>query len=228
MNAKDDPLVIGSFVAGHESGSQGTRCIAYDPPGGTSYGTYQLSSRMGSLKSFVLFCKDKALKVYDTLFPIIGKANTGSKKGTFPDKWLALCDSHDLNFDLEYTFYVQYFYKVALNNLKSVNGLAWYMVTQNRALQEVLWSTAVQHGMNKSGAPDVFSDAYEAMRETGNISSDDFIKAIYADRANMGKRFPSLLRSNPKMAETIRTKRFPEECKQMIALNAKMYDPVTV
>lgn len=204
---KGDVNELGSFVSKYESGSKGSACVAYDTLGGTSYGTYQLSSRQGSLKEFVQWCKTRAPEVYAALNPYLAQANTGSKTGDFVNRWLALVKEGKINYKLEHEYYVNSFFGPALKRLQKINPAAAQAVSSNRALQEAYWSTAVQHGAygTSKGAPGIFSKVYKP-----GMAVPDYLRAIYADRS---RRF-----SDPKVLKGIR-RRFKEELADMLAIH---------
>lgn len=199
---------IGSYVAKHESGKEGSAAIGFDTNGGTSYGTYQLSSRMKSLHEFVNWCSKEAPEVYKRLSPLLGQANTGSRQGAFPDEWRRLVKEGKITYDLEYKYYLGAFYQNALNRLNRINPEAATMVKGNRALQEIMWSTSVQHGPGEGrGAAGIFAKTFKP-----GIKPEDYMRAIYGDRSN---RFGS---STQKTQENVK-KRFQRELGEMLALN---------
>ena len=204
---KGDVNELGSYVSKYESGSKGSACVAYDREGGTSYGTYQLSSRRGSLKEFIQWCQSKAPEVYSALNPYLAQANTGSKTGDFPNRWLALVKDGKINYKLEHDYYVEKFYTPALKRLAKLNPAAAQAVSTSRALQEAYWSTAVQHGAygEKYGAPGIFSRTYKP-----GMDVPTYLRAIYADR--------SLRFKDPKVMKGIRN-RFKEELSSMLYLH---------
>ena len=54
-SAANSSNTLGSLAARFESGSDGVAAIGYDRHGGTSYGKFQLSSRAGTMDSFISF-----------------------------------------------------------------------------------------------------------------------------------------------------------------------------
>ena len=50
-----DTTGIGKLAAQFESGSDGIAAVGYDKHGGTSYGKYQIASRVGSMDNFLSF-----------------------------------------------------------------------------------------------------------------------------------------------------------------------------
>ena len=71
---------IGALSSHFESGEQGPGVVGYDPSGGTSYGTYQISSRAGTMKHFLDYLSEQAPDLASKL-KSAGAANTGSASG---------------------------------------------------------------------------------------------------------------------------------------------------
>jgi hypothetical protein len=208
ITGKDGEL--GSYVAKFESGSKGSAAISYDPPGGTSYGSYQLSSRMGSLREFVEWCKTEAPDVYKALMPLVGKANTGSSKGEFPNAWLQLVKDGKITHDLEHKFYVSKFYNKAMGILQKQSPEVAQFVQGNRALQEAFWSCAIQHG--PGGAVRLFTNYWKK-----DITPEAFARALYGERFTE-KYFPRLASSDPGMLRSIAKTRGPQELGVILGL----------
>lgn len=204
---KGDVNALGSFVSKYESGNKGSAAIGYDREGGTSYGTYQLSSRRGSLKEFVAWCQSSAPEVYAALWPYLRSSNTGSTRGDFVNRWLGLVKDGKINYKLEHDYYVSKFFNPSLKRLQKLNPAAAQAVSSNRALQEAYWSTAVQHGPygTKWGAPGIFSRTF-----TPGMDVPTYLKAIYTDR---GQRF-----KDPKVLRGVRN-RFRQELADMLYID---------
>ena len=204
---KGDVNELGSFVSKYESGGKGSAAIGYDSAGGTSYGTYQLSSRRGSLKEFVAWCQSTAPEVYQELAPYLAQADTGSTRGDFVNRWLSLVQRGKINYKLEHQYYVSKFFNPALKRLEKLNPEAAKMVQGSRALQEAYWSTAVQHGAygTKFGAPGIFHRTFKP-----GIDTATYLRNIYADRSMRFK--------DPKVLNGVR-RRFRNELGDMLALD---------
>lgn len=163
---------LGQLSANYESGKRGSSAIGYDGKGGTSYGKYQIASKTGTFKNFLSWLRTKGEQgnyVADVL-QSAGPANTGSRNGGVPSAWKQLAESGALG-DLEHQFIKETHYDIAYKKLPQEIK---QMVDQSHALQDVLWSTAVQHG----GGTKVFSQAW---RE--NNTPEEFIRRIYDVRS---------------------------------------------
>lgn len=204
------PGELGSYVQRFESGGKGTAAIAYDSAGGTSYGSFQLSSRHQSLHEFVAWCQNKAPEVYRVLSPLLPKSNTGSTHGEFPTAWLQLVQAGKITYALEHEYYSQKFYGTALSKLQKAAPEIAQFVQSNRAIQECLWSVAVQHG--PGGAVNMFKNIWKP-----NITPEQFLRALYSERYT-SKYFNELSKSDPGMLRGMATRRGPEELGVMLAL----------
>ena len=69
---------MGRLSARFESGGDGIAAIGYDRTGGTSYGKYQIASRVGSMKSFLNFLDGEAPDIAQRLRKA-GPADSGSR-----------------------------------------------------------------------------------------------------------------------------------------------------
>ncbi len=192
---------LGSLSAKFESGDAGVDAIGYDRQGGTSYGQYQISSRAGTMSAFLEFLDERAPEWARGL-RAAGPANTGGREGAMPREWRRIAvESPDRFADLQREFIERSHYLPALEEIRERTGVD--MGAQPKALQEVLWSTAVQHGA--MGAARLFCRAIEE----GGMSSDRMsarkvIDELYAAR---GGQFGS---SSSEVRASVR-KRFQEE-----------------
>ncbi len=174
----NDNESLGDLSAKYESGSGGSLTIGYDRMGGTSYGKYQIASNTGSFDAFLTYLRDSAPDIAKELEEA-GDANTGSKSGAVPEKWKEIAQNDAERFDkLQEGFIKQSHFDPAISALEQ-SGLD----TESSTLKQVVWSTAVQHGV--SGAKKIFSRALENLSE---ISEKDFITNVYDIRA---KQFAS-------------------------------------
>ena len=171
---------IGKLAAQFESGGDGVAAIGYDRHGGTSYGKYQIASRVGSMDSFLKFL-DTAAPDMSKQLRAAGPANTGSRKGAMPDAWRKLAEEQPDRFEaLQEKFIYESHYKPALEAVTQRTPLDEKNISS--VMQEVIWSTAVQHG--PAGAARIFSRAAE---QAGNAQDKNYDKKIinnvYAIRA---------------------------------------------
>lgn len=151
--------VTGALSARFESGQDGIAAIGYDRHGGTSYGKYQISSKAGSMDQFINFLNKEA-PAFAKQLEEAGASNTGSCRGKMPEEWKKIAQENpDFFRDLQERFIHNSHYKPALAALSQRTDIT--NDKMSAALQEVLWSTAVQHGPN--GAARIFSRAMGKM-----------------------------------------------------------------
>ncbi len=158
---------LGNLSKKFESGRDGMAAIGYDRTGGTSYGSYQIASRVGSMENF--------LKIADREDPEIAKmlrdagpANTWSRRGGMPDMWRKLAKEEPERLQaLEKQFIHETHYLPAVKKIEANTDID----TKNlsKATQEVLFSTAVQHG--PTGAARIFG---RAAASSGDVDAENF------------------------------------------------------
>ena len=167
---------LGSLAARFESGGDGVAAIGYDRHGGTSYGKFQLSSRAGTMDSFVSFLQKEA-PAWAKRLSSAGPANTGGRSGAMPKVWKELAAENPAMFEeLQTRFVHNNHFQPAVAELGKRTGLDFNSMSP--AMREVLWSTAVQHGVN--GAARLFTRAVKQLGEEGVDASkgDAFEKAL--------------------------------------------------
>lgn len=172
--------VPGALSAGFESGADGTAAIGYDRVGGTSYGTYQIASKPGTMDEFLTYLDAERPEWADRLRGA-GPADTGSKQGGMPDAWRALAAEDPAGFErVQHDFIARRTYAPARDMILDRTGLDFDSAPP--ALQEVLWSTSVQHG--PTGAANIFNKVIDRFLNKGR--DDDFnaqlIKGVYETR----------------------------------------------
>lgn len=135
---------LGSLAAKFESGEEGIAAIGYDRKGGTSYGKYQISSRAGTMSSFISYLNDQAPDLAKRL-AAAGPANTGGRRGKMPQVWRQIAAEDPQRFErLQSEFIRTSHFEPAIQGIAESTGLSFSKMP--KALQEVLFSTAVQHG----------------------------------------------------------------------------------
>lgn len=192
---------LGKLSAKFESGSDGVAAIGYDSTGGTSYGKYQIASKVGSMKSFLNFLDQEAPDLANRLRKA-GPANTGSRKGAMPDVWRSIAREQPERFEqLQEAFIHQSHYKPALEAIEQKTGIDTSSLSA--AMREVIWSTAVQHG--PAGAARIFAKADDLSGKVEDASYErKMINNVYSVRAG---QFGS---STNKVRQAVRN-RFKEE-----------------
>jgi hypothetical protein len=150
---------IGTLSSTFESGTQGVNAIGYDRNGGTSYGTYQIASKPGTMKDFIEFLRDKE-PAWASKLKAAGPADTGSTKGRMPDVWQSIASENPEKFgQLQRDFIEATHYTPARDKILAKTGVD--MDTMPAAAREALWSTAVQHG--PAGAARIFGRAIKSI-----------------------------------------------------------------
>lgn len=161
---------LGSLSEKYESGNRGPGTVSsgVGDPGGVSYGTYQLSSKLGRADQFVA-----------KYFPDEFK---GLKAGTdeFTKRWKQLAKEQTEKLREKEHYYIQVtHYDPQAAHLKK--ALMLDVNERSRALQNAVWSTAVQHGPNAK----VIDRALAPVLKTQTIKElrdKDMLQAIYAER----------------------------------------------
>lgn len=173
--------VTGELSAVFESGKEGIAAVGYDRYGGTSYGKYQIASRVGTMKLFLNFLKDEEPK-WAARLSKSGPMNTRSRWGGMPSEWKKIAAESPKRFEeLQDKFILQTNYQPALDKVKARTNIN--VAELSPAVQEVLWSTAVQHG--PSGASKIFT---RAMQKAAKAKSQDFDKNLIEEIYQARKR----------------------------------------
>jgi hypothetical protein len=172
----------GTLAAQFESGGAGVAAVGYDRVGGTSYGTYQIASKPGTMDEFLTYLDENRPEWADRLRDA-GPADTGSRQGGMPSVWRAIAAEDPAGFEqVQHDFIARRTYDPARSMILDRTGLDFNNAPP--ALQEVLWSTSVQHG--PTGAANIFSKVIDRFLHKGQ--NDDFnaqlIKGVYESRKN--------------------------------------------
>ena len=175
--AKKSPAAggaLGSLAQKYESGAAGSMAVGYDKVGGTSYGKYQIASKVGAMDDFLKML-DKTNPEAAARLRGAGPADAG-QGGKFAQEWKSLAKSGALG-DAESQFAMEKIYKPAMGGLKD-QGLK-KMIEGSKGLQEMMHSTAIQHGAG--GGAGILNKVFKQ-----GMSESDLVKAVYAER---GTRF---------------------------------------
>jgi hypothetical protein len=190
---------LGFMAKQYESGKMGTSAIGFDRTGGSSYGAYQIATKTGTMDRFMNYLKENNPEAYERLSRA-GDPNVPGG-GNFGKEWKKLAEEGKLQ-ESEKDFIKKTHYDVGIGKLKD-EGLQ-KMLGESKALQEVMWSTSVQHG--GGGASQIFNKVYKP-----GMSQEDLIKGIYAER---GTKFGS---STPEVQQSV-LNRFQKEQQQALNL----------
>ena len=172
-------MELGSLSAGYESnGTPGTISSGEGDMGGKSFGAWQLAINVGSLQEFVEWAAQQP-EPYGNYGVVLSEHELGSED--FDAEWKLLAEVDTEGFlSLQREFIKQRYYDPALNLLKNI-GLD--VSARSFALQQVLWSRAVQYGAGNM--IELFVKAAElAGQDVGNLHFDyisdyDLIYNVY-------------------------------------------------
>ncbi len=171
--------VTGELSAVFESGKDGISAVGYDRRGGTSYGKYQIASRVGSMGLFLNFLNEHEPDWAQRLRKA-GPANTRSRWGGMPSEWKKIAAENPKRFEeLQDAFILATNYQPAVDGIMAKANID--VAALSPALQEVLWSTAVQHGPN--GASNIFTKAAQVAQGKKSQNFDKvLIEEVYRTR----------------------------------------------
>jgi hypothetical protein len=158
---------LGKLSEKYESnGNPGAVSSGNGDPGGVSYGTYQLTT--GNVQRFLQ--SPVGLRWADEFQGLV----PGSKE--FGEIWKEIAQQDPTTFgDAQHTYIKITHFDPMVKNLESTIGLD--ITHQSAALQDVVWSTSVQHGPNAV----VIQNAL-AGQDASKMTDKEMIVAIYNER----------------------------------------------
>lgn len=169
---------LGKLSEKYETGGRGPGTVSagVGDPGGVSYGSYQMTSKPngGTVAQCVSQPDFRWRDAFSDLTPATPE---------FSNKWKEIAAAHPEEFQEAQHLYIKAtHFDVLVAKIKTDDGLD--VTKRSHALQDVIWSTAVQHGPNTN----VVHRALETLRGAGpfNLEHPEFdnklIPAIYAER----------------------------------------------
>ncbi|HEY6802687.1 MAG TPA: LysM domain-containing protein [Pyrinomonadaceae bacterium] len=200
---------LGNLSAKYETGGRGAGVVStgVGDPGGVSYGSYQMATKTGTAKRFVTQSDFQWKDDFQGLAP--GTA-------AFSAKWKQLAAAEPIAFqEAQHEFIKRTHYDPLVAKTLSEENLD--INKRGRALQDVVWSTSVQHGGNcvivrnalKTIARDFDSSGFD----------ENLIRAIYAERGR--KRADGNLAWFSKSSQNVQAgvaKRFKNELNDALAM----------
>lgn len=189
----------------YESGSNGPGTIANNSGdwGGYSYGTYQIATNTGTINTFMNYLKSADSSIYKRL--------SSYRPGTtgFNNAWKSIANTDGQRFnEIQHGFIQKTHYEPARRSIEKSLGISFSKYS--KAVNDTLWSTAVQHGT--SGALRVFKNA--GIRN--GMSDAEIIRRIYAERgANNGMKYFSS--SSAQIRQSV-VNRFKEEVRDALRM----------
>ena len=178
---------LGAVAEKYESAGRGSGTVGWDKNGGTSYGKKQISSKAGAMTDYLKFLEKTGKGDIAKQLREAGiEKDTGSTSGKAVDVWKKLAAEGALG-NSENEFIGQG-YSQAKAGIKDKDLQA--RIDGSRALQEMLYSTAVQHG--PSGAMAIMNSVFKK-----GMTDEQLVKAVYAERgANDGMKHFSKSKPN--------------------------------
>lgn len=161
------------FAARRESGGD-IRAIGWDKNGGTSYGTFQMSSRAGTAGNFLDYLSAKGGSHAEAAARIRAAGELdGGKDGAAAKAWKGAVEAGAITREMEERFIQETHVDPAI---KAMSPAMQRAVEADPRLQKAVFSTAVQHGA--TGAQKLMGRSWEK----ADGDPDAFLKALYADR----------------------------------------------
>jgi murein DD-endopeptidase MepM/ murein hydrolase activator NlpD len=203
---------LGELSAKYETGGRGPGTVSTGSgdPGGVSYGSYQMATKMGTVARFVAQAGFKWARDFQGLAP-----------GTAPFTacWKRIATAETTAFQsAQHAFIKKSHYDLLA--AKILNDDALDVNTRSRAVQDVVWSTAVQHG---GGTPIFHRAIANCTAKPADANFDEqLIRAVYAER---GRKKPDgnlayFSKSSPSVQAGV-AKRFKNEEVDALAMLAK-------
>ena len=198
---------LGGVSAKYEAGgiNPGMISTGAGDHGGKSYGTWQLSSSVGSLRSFVNWLRGQNTEIYNIL-----SSHELASSG-FDEAWTSIAtNQYELFQELQATYIYNTYCAPYIARVKDYYGVD---LSRSKALTELAFSTSVQFG---PGAVSVLG------KIKSDMSDEEIIKTCYAyKRNNVATLFAS---SSTKIQNSLKTNRFVTEEQDLLSLINTSYD----
>ncbi|HZI50059.1 MAG TPA: LysM domain-containing protein [Pyrinomonadaceae bacterium] len=203
---------LGTLSAKYETGGRGPGVVSTGAgdPGGVSYGSYQMATKMGVPQKFVT----------QSGFPwLTDFQNLTAGTADFTACWKRIATNETDAFQkCQHEYIKKTHYDLLVAKILSDDGLD--VNTRSRALQDVVWSTAVQHGGATSMVHKALANV--SCARTDPAFDEKLIRAIYAER---GRTKPDgnlvyFSKSSPSVQKGV-ANRFKNELNDALAMLAK-------
>lgn len=203
---------LGALSAKYETGGRGPGTVSTGAGdfGGVSYGSYQMASKMGVPTRFVTQAGFPWLQDF---------ANLTAGTAQFTAVWKRIATQQTDAFQkAQHAFIKKTHYDLLVAKILSDDNLD--VNTRSRAVQDVVWSTAVQHG----GATPIVHRACTTLscKQTDPNYDEQLIRAIYAER---GRKKPdgglAYFSKSSAGVQTGVANRFKNELQDALAMLAK-------
>src|SRR6056297_1104569 len=166
---------LGALSSQYESRGDPT-IVGEDRTGGPSYGEYQIATRTGTFGNYMNFLRTENPALYNELQAAGGESAARARTPQFEAAWQRTM-SNPSNAATQHAFIASTHYEPAARRIAANTG--FNVSSRPRVVQDVVWSTAVQHGAG--GAATIVG---RVLARTGpNPSNEAFIRGVYAERA---------------------------------------------
>lgn len=183
--------------------------IGYDTTGGWSYGTYQLATIPGTFGAFLNYLKASHPDLEEPLDDAGGNDDATSGTKEFRAVWVQLAKDKSIPFNqAQHDFIKATHYDKQVAKIKQSFSID--IGTRSRALQNVVWSMAVQHG---NGTQIIFKNALKNVTAK-NVNDAELIALLYAERSKVDTYFAS---SKKKVKAAVK-ERFKQEEKDALRM----------
>jgi hypothetical protein len=200
---------LGSLSARYESrGNPAT--IGWDSTGGFSYGTYQLAANVGVMNEFHAWLGRNHGELASPLLQAGGPAAARAGTPAYKAAWAQVMATPE-GAEAQHQYAVVAYYAPGARLIKNRTNLD--VNERSLTVQNVVWSTAIQHG--QGGARNIFQRALAAIgfppNEVSLTEPSDaaIVRAVYSERrANNGTKY---FRSSTGAVRTSVVNRFHNE-----------------
>lgn len=211
---------FGSLSAKYESAGKSST-IAYDSTGGWSYGKYQFvgggkTADGSSMQSFLATLEKTDPEAFAKLSSAGGFGGARSGSQAFKSAWKEMSSRPGFQ-EAEAQNARTTLFTPAANAVKARTGLD--VSQRSPAVQEVLFSTAIQHGPSGSGS--LWKNALAGL-DPSTLSDEELIGRLYDERSKVGRYFKS---STPKIQEAVADRFLAERQDALKLLGASPEQP---
>ena len=178
----DDPFILGSLSARYESNGNPATIGNSGDIGGTSYGAYQFASAYGVPMHFANWCvsSGQGVNVGNRLQAAYA-ADGNTYSTNFNNTWRAIAAEDAYGFLLlQHNYTKATIYDPMVSRVESA-FFGMRVSDYSYALQNVIWSRAVQHGSNSN----VIISAINAIGGWQGKTEEQLIRAIYAEAGRL-------------------------------------------
>jgi len=200
---------LGALSARFESNGN-PASIGHDSTGGFSYGTYQIATLTGTFSDFMNFLRRQFPALAQPLDAAGGPTAATNGTQQFQAAWKSEAQQNPSLFEQAQHDYIQTtHYDVQVAKLQANFGLD--VNQRSRALQNVVWSMAVQMG---NTTQTIFKNVLKNVSDVDTLDDAQLIPLLYAERSKVDIYFAS---STPAVKAAV-VKRYQQEQKDALQM----------